>query len=101
MKPLFIAPMTFSLAFVVTATLAVQWLAPPQVHATTPTVETLVQQGYSPESVEMTLLSQARAEGRGIVPPKLGPIKQMLQNVWTGNVTDGADPFGYTLIRRH
>ena len=89
-----------SLAFAVLTVTAIQ-LMPHQAQATTPTIDSLVQQGYSPEMVDMTTIAQSRAEWRGMAPPKRSPMKQLLQNVWTGNVTDGIDPFGYTIIRRH
>lgn len=80
---------------------AVQVLQPVVAVANTPTMEVLQNQGYSPEMIDMTNVAQSRAEGRGIAPPKRGPMQQLLQNIWTNNVTDGMDPFGYTLIRRH
>ncbi len=89
-----------SLAFVVLTVLAIQ-LVPYQAQATTPAMDTLVQQGYSPEMIEMTTIAQSRAEWRGMPPPRRSPMKQLLQNIWTGNITDGIDPFGYTVIRRH
>ena len=89
-----------SLAFVALTVLAIQ-LMPHQAQATTPAIDSLVQQGYSPEMIEMATIAQSRSEWRGMPPPKRSPMKQLVQNIWTGNVTDGIDPFGYTVIRRH
>jgi hypothetical protein len=88
------------LLLVLTVTM-VQLVNPITAIANTPTMETLQNQGYSPEMIDMTNVAQGRAEGRGIAPPKRTPMQQLLQNIWTNNVTDGMDPFGYTLIRRH
>ena len=88
------------LAFVLVAIVLLQSL-PQQAQAETPTIDSLVQHGYSPEMVEMVTIGQSRAEWRGMPPPKRSPMKQLLQNIWTGNVTDGIDPFGYTLVRRN
>ncbi|MCX5919764.1 MAG: hypothetical protein NTW61_00330 [Candidatus Melainabacteria bacterium] len=98
--------MTFSFKrllpfFLVLMTIVATQLATQQAQATTPTIDTLYQQGYSPEMIEMTTIAQSRAEWRGIAPPRRSPMKQLLQNIWTGNLTDGIDPFGYTIVRRH
>jgi hypothetical protein len=89
------------LLFLLMAVAATMVLPQPAVLAQTPSIDSMVEHGYSPEMIEMTTIAQSRAEWRGMAPPKRSPMKQLLQNIWTGNVTDGIDPFGYTIIRRH
>jgi hypothetical protein len=81
--------------------LAFSQLAPMKASAFTPDVEILSLKGYSPETIETTMVARSRAEWRGTAPTKRSPVQRFLYNVIHGNLTDSIDETGYSIIRRN
>jgi len=54
--------------------LAFSQLAPMKASAFTPDVEILSLKGYSPETIETTMVARSRAEWRGTAPTKRSPV---------------------------
>ncbi len=60
--------------------LAFSQLAPMKASAFTPDVEILSLKGYSPETIETTMVARSRAEWRGTAPTKRSPVQRFLYN---------------------
>jgi hypothetical protein len=84
-----------------TLVLALSSFAPMTASAFTPDVEILTLKGYSPETIETTMVARSRAEWRGTAPTKRSPVQRFLYNVIHGNIIDSMDETGYSIIRRN
>ena len=81
--------------------LAFGQVAPITASAFTPEVEIMTLKGYSPETIETTMVARSRAEWRGTAPTKRTPVERFLYNLIHSNFVDPIDETGYSQIRRN
>ena len=81
--------------------IALSQFVPLTASAFTPDVEIMTLKGYSPETIETTMVARSRAEWRGVAPSKRSPFQRFLYNILHGNFIDPIDETGYNLIRRN
>jgi hypothetical protein len=81
--------------------LALSPFAPLTASAFTPDVEILTLKGYSPETIETTMVARSRAEWRGTAPSKRSPLQRFFYNILHGSLIDSVDETGYNIIRRN
>lgn len=84
-----------------TLVLTLSQVAPITAFAFTPDVEILTLKGYSPETIETTMVARSRAEWRGTAPSKRSPVQRFLYNIFHANLIDSIDETGYSIIRRN